>query len=447
MMAEPHPDETQDSGPAPAALELPDAGSLVGGRYRVTNAIGSGGMGAVFAAENISVGRRCAIKFLRTELASRSRLASRFQREARLLGRLEHDHITAVLDYGYYREHSPFFVMEYLDGDTLRAVLQRDGSVPLPAAVELIRQICRGMAYAHERGIVHRDLKPENLMITRRSDGKTWVKILDFGVASWNEEIETRLTPTGAELGTAHYMSPEQARGAKEVGPSSDVYAIGAILYELLSGQRAHPGHSYNEVLFQVLTQDPRPLCEVVPACPPQVSALVQRCLNKEPAQRYLDGEQLLTALSELPLPHSPAAQGAAPPSGRPRRVWRACALGVLAGAGLGVGGALWLLPDRVGDLQRPASPRVLETRSFSALPAPAPVLSMPSAAAAVPVPPRAAEARGTTQQRRAAASSAPAAPERARPRAAQKPSTARSDAVPPGKFPFVTTNPYARRP
>jgi serine/threonine protein kinase len=430
-------DETAGSGEWPTALALPEAGSVVAERYRVTGVIGSGGMGAVFAAENISVGKRCAIKFLRKELASRSRVASRFEREARLLGRLEHDHVTAVLDYGYYREHSPFFVMEYLEGDTLRAVLQRDGSVPLPEAVELVRQVCRGMAYAHAQGVVHRDLKPENLMLTRRSDGKPWIKILDFGVARYSEELETRLTPTGAELGTAHYMSPEQARGAKDVGPSSDVYAIGAILYELLAGQRVHPGQFYNEVLFHVLTQEHRPLCELLPSCPQAVSELLDRCLKKDPAQRYSDGAELLAALTDLSLPEAPAASSAGRPRAGSSRVWRAAAFGLLAGVGLGVGAALVLLPQEPSPPQLPVAqtaPEMVSPETVSSSEAPPSSLSSGSEAGLAPVPPPPAEAPSTKGRSRSA------------PRAESKSSEAvRAEAEPARKFPFVTTNPYAK--
>jgi serine/threonine protein kinase len=437
-------DETQDSGQWPTALALPEEGSLVGDRYRVTGVIGSGGMGAVFAAENISVGRRCAIKFLRTELASRSRLASRFEREARLLGRLEHDHVTAVTDYGYYREHSPFFVMEYLEGETLRAVLRRDGCMSLQPAVELIRQVCRGMAYAHEQGVVHRDLKPENLMLTRRSDGQVWVKILDFGVAHWSTAAEARLTPTGAELGTAHYMSPEQARGAKDVEPSSDVYAIGVILYEILSGQRVHPGQFYNEVLFHVLTQEHRPLRELVPSCPQAVSDLVDRCLNKDAAQRYRDGEELLAALTELSLPEAPAASSTLRRGRGPSRVWRAAALGLLAGTALGMGGALGVWAPGVSAPPQPAAPAPAETVSLSELPVTPP--STPSEEVSSPVPPRAAKTPSTKKRSRRAPSSA-AASERAPRAAPMSPEGEGVVAAPAPKFPFVTANPYAQEP
>jgi hypothetical protein len=198
-------------------------------------------------------------------------------------------------------------------------------------------------------------------------------------------------------------------------------------------------------------------LCEVVPACPPLVSELVDRCLKKDPAQRYRDAEQLLAALTELPLPQAPAAHSsAAPRRAGSSRLWRAGALGVLAGAGLGVGGALALLPDRVSALQRP---RALESVALSARPSPSPSPS-PSLsptptptptpaneAAPAPVPARAAETRGTRRRPRAAPSSTEPAPERARPAAAQLPSKERADAVPTRQFPFVTTNPYAQRP
>ena len=285
---------------APETFALPSIGSVIDDRYRIIRSIGAGGMGAVFEAEQLAVGRRCALKFLRTELAGRSRSAARFRREARLLGKLEHEHLTAVLDYGTYLGKSPFLVMEYLEGRTLKQVFEEQAPMPLDAALEVLIQVASGMAYVHRQHVVHRDLKPSNLMLIERSDGRPWLKILDFGIARALQEMDGHLTPSGAELGTAHYMSPEQARGTKDVDPRSDVYALGAILYEALTGARVHPGDSYNAIIFHLLTQPHRPLKELLPTCHEDLHAIVERCLEKDPQRRYADAGELADELVGL---------------------------------------------------------------------------------------------------------------------------------------------------
>jgi serine/threonine-protein kinase len=355
MLGEHEPTETHGQAAVAVCgtgLALPEPGAIVGDRYRITRLIGAGGMGTVFEAESVSVGRRYALKFLRCERASRSHSGRRFEREARLLARMEHDHLTAVLDYGLFRGSTPYYAMEYLDGETLRQALSRQGALSLADAVELTRQICRGMAHAHERGVVHRDLKPDNLMLVIRSDGKRWIKILDFGVARWTEDVQMPLTPTGAELGTAHYMSPEQARGARNVDARSDIYSLGAIFYEMIAGCRVHRGDSYNEVLFQLLTQPHRPLREVLPSCPTAVDGLVERCLRAAADERFCNAGELFDALSQLELPTDSSGAGvskvapiggvaqepALKPSSRLPASWVGFVVGTLLGASATLG-------------------------------------------------------------------------------------------------------------
>lgn len=331
------PTSTEEAD-APEGFALPSLRTVIDGRYRITRSIGAGGMGAVFEAEQLAVGRRCALKFLRAELIGRSRSAARFHREARLLGKLEHEHLTAVLDYGTYLGKSPFLVMEYLEGRTLKQVFEEQAPLPLELALEILLQVARGMAYVHRQQVVHRDLKPANLMLITRSDERPWVKILDFGIARDWQEVEGQLTPSGAELGTAHYMSPEQARGAKQIDPRSDVYALGAIAYEALTGARVHPGDSYNEVIFHLLTQPHRPLCEVSPTCPAAVQAMIERCLEKEPGRRYMDAGELADELAHLRLqmdaePSSQGSRRRARTSFRGRAKW--LATGAFLGSGM----------------------------------------------------------------------------------------------------------------
>jgi serine/threonine protein kinase len=348
-----------DQGRALESFPLPSLGAVVDGRYRITRCIGSGGMGAVYEAEQLSVGRRCALKFLRAELAGGSRNTARFQRESRLLGSLEHEHLTAVLDAGTYLGKSPYLVMEYLDGRTLKQVLSDEGALAVEMTVELMLQVCRGMAHVHARGIVHRDLKPANLMIGTRSTGGPWLKILDFGIARESNAAREQLTPSGADLGTAQYMSPEQARGAKDLDCRSDIYALGAILYEALTGCRLHVGDSYNAVIFNLLTQPHRPLEQLMPACPPGLVAIVERCLQNEPTRRFanagelgeaLEGLSLVPATDKRPSPTNTSGSVRTEWSAARRRyAWTACLLtGSLIGALVTLG---------AGSLYEPGSP------------------------------------------------------------------------------------------
>ncbi len=205
--------------------------------------LGSGGMGEVYEAQHSSIGRRFAIKFLHPLLAGNSEVVARFQREAQAAGGLENENIAAVVDIGTADDGAPYLVMEYLEGEDLAHLLVRGGPLPVPRAAYIIIQACRGLAAAHSRGIVHRDLKPENLFICKRNDGSDLVKVLDFGIAKLHTgRPGTGLTQTGTTMGTPFYMSLEQARGAKEVDHRTDIYALGVILYEILSGTKPHPG-------------------------------------------------------------------------------------------------------------------------------------------------------------------------------------------------------------
>ena len=434
---------TQAGSPA-ASANLPAVGALVGGRYRLTRVIGAGGMGNVFEAEISSVGRRCAIKFLRSELAARSRSTSRFEREAQTLARLEHEHITAVFDYGWFEDETPFFVMEYLGGETLRRHLERRGPLAPALALELLQQACRGMALAHARGVVHRDLKPDNLMLVEHSDGRPWLKILDFGVARHLEAAAVQLTPTGAELGTVLYMSPEQARGVTNVDARADVYALGAIAYEALSGRRVHSGESYNEVLFHVITRDHAPLAQVLPACPKSLTDVIERCLMRDPADRPADGASLLALLERVEV-SSGTAPVAAPHTAK--RGWKRWAW---PAAGLSLGAWVAILGPRgagSGTEHVAATTAGLTSNALSLAPAPylietqtpetqtpePPVASMESAPP-VPQPPI-VRARPPLRAPSRTPLRSPPAPART-----AAPAAPRASALP-----FETTNPYTR--
>jgi len=262
-------------------------GELVGGKYRVTRLLARGGMGVVYEAQHAVVLRRFAIKFLRRDLAERRDILARFQREAETAGALQSENVTAAVDFGVSQDGAPYIVMEYLVGESLGDLLQRVGRLPLGRAADLVVQACRGVGAAHAAGIVHRDLKPHNLFVSRRDDGGDLLKVLDFGVAKLQAlEDAGSATRTGTLLGTAAYMAPEQARGESVIDHRADVYALGAVLYELVSLKRPHPGESQNAILHHIATQPAVPLGVVQPDLPPAFVDLVERALASDPAAR-----------------------------------------------------------------------------------------------------------------------------------------------------------------
>jgi serine/threonine protein kinase len=267
-------------------------GEIVGGKYRVVRFLAAGGMGVVYEALHTVVRRRFAVKFLRPDLAEKRESLARFQREAEAAGALESENLTAAVDFGIAVDGSPFIVMEYLSGESLESLLVREGRVPLGRAADLVVQACRGIQAAHASGIVHRDLKPQNLFVCRREDGTDLLKVLDFGIAKLEAaDQKSAATLTGTVLGTPAYMSPEQARGEKTVDHRADVYALGAILYELVSGKKPHPGDSHNAILHHIATQPAVPLDSIEPNQPAELGRIVARALSSDPGERFETAE------------------------------------------------------------------------------------------------------------------------------------------------------------
>jgi serine/threonine-protein kinase len=313
-------------------------GELVGSKYRIVRLLAQGGMGVVYEAQHTVVRRRFAVKFLRRELAERRDILTRFHHEAEAAGALESENIAAAVDFGIADDGAPYIVMEYLVGESLTALLARQGPLPVGRAADLVAQAARGIAVAHAAGIIHRDLKPQNLFVCRRQDGTDLLKVLDFGVAKLQAADEMNAaTRTGAMVGTVAYMSPEQARGDKIIDARSDVYALGAILYELCSGRKPHPGDSPNAILHHIATQPAAPLASVAPELPAGVPEVVARALDAAPEARPASVEALAEALAPFvkrevwPAPAledsgagrfepSPAPPGLAAPARRSRR-------------------------------------------------------------------------------------------------------------------------------
>ena len=274
-------------------------GRVIAGRYRVTGLIGEGGMGAVYVAEHLQLGRKGAIKRLHPELAADAHAVLRFQREARAAAATGHEHIVEVLDLGLAEDGAPYLVMEHLQGQSLAALLRRVGRLSAARACRIVGQALTALDAVHLRAIIHRDLKPDNIFLTRRAGRADYVKLLDFGISKMRGEDgePLDLTRTGVTLGTPIYMSPEQARGSKALDHRVDLYAVGVILYECIVGQVPFHGENYHQLLQAILAGAPAPMRARAPLLEPALEEIVLRALSKEPALRFSTATEMLEAL------------------------------------------------------------------------------------------------------------------------------------------------------
>lgn len=281
------------------------AGDVLLKKYRVERLIGAGGTGIVLSATHVQLESRVAIKFLRRALAD-DELRTRFEREARAIGTIESEHVVLVLDTGALDDGSPYMVMEYLDGRDLARVIKEDGPLPVEEAVDCMLQVCEALGQAHRHGIVHRDLKPANLLLTRRTDGRVHVKVVDFGIskildkalASSDDGEHDVVTTAWAVLGSPRWMAPEQIRSSKDVDGRADLWSAGAVLFQLISGKHAFEVEESVQVgIDAVLRGSPRKLVELVPGVAPELEAVVGKCLAKDVTQRYQTADELANAL------------------------------------------------------------------------------------------------------------------------------------------------------
>jgi eukaryotic-like serine/threonine-protein kinase len=293
------------------------------GPYVLLDELGRGGMGAVYLAEHGVLKRRVAIKLLLGEHASETEMRTRFLREARAVATLHHPNLVPVIDYGELDDGTLYFVSELISGESLRARLKRERSLPVDQAAAIAAQIARGLACAHQAGIVHRDLKPSNIMLVDDPEAPFGqrVKILDFGVAKLVGDAEdSELTQTGAMVGTPGFMSPEQCRGTGEIDHRSDVYSLGVVLYLMLAGRPPFVSDGLGEVLAMHIYEPPDPLSTLFEEVPRPLELAVLRCLAKKPEARFrsmaaLAGEleQLVPALPEIRLPPARARRDSGP--------------------------------------------------------------------------------------------------------------------------------------
>ncbi|HEU4403810.1 MAG TPA: serine/threonine-protein kinase [Polyangiaceae bacterium] len=403
----------------------PFLGTTIDGRYVLESVVGIGGMGIVYAGRHVLINKRVAIKVLRADMTRDKEMLDRFRREAQAASSIGHAHIIDVSDYGQLPDGSAFLVMEFLEGKSLAQEMRAKGPLPAKRIVHIARQVADALAAAHALGIVHRDLKPDNVHLIARGADEDFVKILDFGIAKMAGPGTDRLTRAGTVFGTPHYMAPEQAAGTN-VDHRTDIYSLGVILYEMVSGTLPFDADNYMGILTQHMYKAPASLRTGDSAPPPALEAIVLKALAKIPAHRYQSMSELIEDLDRFSNGQMPEAvremlgnkgalavpldyfQGTAPgvASGQPaepRTGWGLYArLALFSLAAAALIPVLAVLAFRSGAAEQPAAPgpppAASEAASARAAPPPAPPPSAPPAAAPsfreviVAVEPRTAE-------------------------------------------------------
>ncbi len=274
------------------------AGDVLAGKYRVDRVLGQGGMGVVVAATHKQLGHQVALKFLLPAALARAEFVARFLREAKAAVAIRSEHVARVLDVGELESGAPYMVMEYLQGHDLGEELRQRGALSIEPAVDYLLQACEALSEAHSMGLVHRDLKPANLFLTRRADGSPLIKVLDFGIAKFVDATSPEaLTKTTAVMGSPLYMSPEQVRSSKSVDARSDVWSLGVVLQELLTGRPSFDAETVSGLMAMIAADAPTPLRERLPGAPEALQRVVSRCLEKRVDERMPSIAALAQAL------------------------------------------------------------------------------------------------------------------------------------------------------
>jgi serine/threonine-protein kinase len=383
---------TMPSSAEDARLD-PLVGAVLADRYQIVRRIGEGGMGAVYEAKHTVIGKRVAVKVLLEKFLAKSDFVARLLQEARLASSIGHEHIVDVTDFGTTSDGRSFVVMEFLDGESLAELAMREAPLPIERSLGIARQVASALGAAHAKGIFHRDVKPENIYLVRRGDAD-FVKVVDFGISKavkpgGDEGGEGyRLTHTGLLLGTPLYMSPEQARGEEDLDHRVDIWALGILLYECLTGEVPFRANNYLGIISQVLTHEPTPPSKLRPelGISDAVEAVVMRAMDKDRARRYQTMAELERDLERLlagdqNVGFVPRAAGAAVAASVAPRRWPLLTLGggVLVAAVIGV--LAW--PSQPQPIAAPA-PAVTPP---APRPAPPPPVAPPAPVAAVPPP------------------------------------------------------------
>src|SRR6187402_3086649 len=303
-MAQPAPQKPAVAAPRTKKADDPALGKVIAGRYRLEARIGEGGMGIVYRARHVLIDRVVALKLIRPDLRGETHLRAWMLREARAANRVDHAHIIDIHDIGETEEGELYLVMEYLIGTPLSQELAK-GPMPITRGVDILEQMCAALARAHDLGVIHRDLKSDNILLTARGGRKDFVKILDFGLAAIARD--PRLAPKGAVFGTPEYMSPEQARG-EEATPQADLYALGVLFFEMLTGQLPFRSNDRDTLLEMQRTAPPPKPSAIKPDTLPQAEGVVLKLLEKDVRKRYRDAHHLQEELKALQrsLPSTP---------------------------------------------------------------------------------------------------------------------------------------------
>ena len=276
------------------------AGEVLDGKYRIDRILGRGGMGYVVAAWHLRLDEPVALKFLRQDMLGHPEVATRFEREAQAAAKVKGEHVCRVLDVGHSKKHGPFMVMEFLEGEDLGSLVDRGGPLTVAEALHFVLQACEALAEAHDRGIVHRDLKPANLFLSKRPNGEPLVKLLDFGISKSQHSTgkEHRLTVTDTVMGSFAYMSPEHVRSARDVDRRTDVWALGVILFELLTGTLPFPALSQSELIAKISADPPLRLRALKPSAPEGLESAILKCLQKDRDRRFSSVAELALSLA-----------------------------------------------------------------------------------------------------------------------------------------------------
>ena len=281
-------------------------GQVLAGKFRIERVLGQGGMGVVVAATHLQLDERVALKFLLPDALNNPEAVERFAREARAAVKIKSEHVARVSDVGTLESGSPYMVMEYLEGQDLAGYVHANGAMAVPAAVEFVLQACEAIGEAHALGIVHRDLKPANLFVTRRVDGSPCIKVLDFGISKLTAPgggADLGMTKTSSIMGSPLYMSPEQMSSTRNVDMRTDIWALGVILYEILTGRVPFEAETMPQLCGMILQDPPRPLRDLRPDLPDALQAVIFRCLEKSRDRRFANVADLAAALAPFGAP------------------------------------------------------------------------------------------------------------------------------------------------
>lgn len=276
-------------------------GIILNEKYQLMELLGKGGMGAVYRGRHIVIGKTVAVKFLHAEFAGNKEVVKRFYREAQTAAAIGHDNIIDVMDVGISHRDEPYLVMEFLEGENLGSMLSRTGPLSIEATCGVMEPVLLALNAAHEKGIVHRDLKPENIFLVHRAGEAPKIKLIDFGISKFNESLQgEKLTRTGSVMGTPSYMSPEQARGDSNLDQRADLFSLGVILYEMLTGKLPFDGDNFTSIIVNILTTDPIPPNEAYSNFPRIAESVLEKALTKDSASRYQTALEFLEALKGL---------------------------------------------------------------------------------------------------------------------------------------------------